>query len=170
MAVKRATCNGRFAGDDVGVGSVAGGGRYDNLVGMFDSKKKSVPCVGLSLGIERIFNVLERKLSRESVKTRTTEVEVFVATAQKNLHEERMKILNILWDAGVKAEHSYKKNAKLLAQFQHCEENGIPLVIIIGEGELARDEVTLRDVASRAEASISRPHLVQEIRKRLRKA
>lgn len=156
-----------FSGDEVGVGSVAGGGRYDNLVGMFDSKKKSIPCVGLSLGVERIFNVLETKLNHESVKTRTNEIEVFVATAQKNLYEERMKILTILWDAGVKAEHSYKRNVKLLAQLHHCEESGIPLVIIIGEGELAKGEVTLRDVVSRVEVSIPRAHLIDEIRKRL---
>ncbi|KAK9299923.1 hypothetical protein QLX08_007161 [Tetragonisca angustula] len=156
-----------LTGDDVGVGSVAGGGRYDNLVGMFDSKNKSIPCVGLSLGVERIFNVLETKLSERGVKTRTTEVEVFVATAQKNLHEERMKLLSVLWDADVKAEQFYKRNVKLLAQLQYCEESGIPLVVIIGEGELARGEVTLRDVASRAEVSIPRASLIQEIRKRL---
>ncbi|CAL7937328.1 unnamed protein product [Xylocopa violacea] len=156
-------------GDDIEVGSVAGGGRYDNLVGMFDSKNKSVPCVGLSLGIERIFNVLEAKLNREGVKTRTTEVEVFVATAQKNLHEERMKILSLLWDAGLKAEHSYKKNVKLLAQLQYCEESGIPLVVIIGEGELARGEVTLRHVASRSETAVSRACLIDVIKDRLQK-
>ncbi|XP_076676347.1 histidine--tRNA ligase isoform X2 [Andrena cerasifolii] len=156
-------------GDAVGVGSVAGGGRYDNLVAMFDSKRKSVPCVGLSLGIERIFSVLEAKLSREDLKTRTTEVQVFVASAQKNLHEERMKILSDLWDAELKAEQSYKRNVKLLAQLQYCEEKGIPLAIIIGEGELARGEVTLRDVASRTEVAVSRTNLVAEIRKRLQK-
>ena len=156
-------------GDDVGVGSVAGGGRYDNLVAMFDSKRKSVPCVGLSLGIERIFSVLEAKLSREDLKTRTAEVQVFVASAQKNLHEERMKILSDLWDAELKAEQSYKRNVKLLAQLQYCEEKGIPLAIIIGEGELARGEVTLRDVASRAEVAVPRTNLVAEIRKRLQK-
>ncbi|XP_031839850.1 histidine--tRNA ligase isoform X1 [Nomia melanderi] len=156
-----------LTGDDVGVGSVAGGGRYDNLVGMFDNKKKSIPCVGLSLGVERIFSVMEAKLSRDGLRTRTTQVEVFVASAQKNMHEERMKILLDLWNSGLKAEHSYKKNAKLLVQLQHCEENGIPLAVIIGEGELARGEVTLRDVASRAEVSVPRASLVDELRKRL---
>ncbi|KOC59365.1 Histidine--tRNA ligase, cytoplasmic [Habropoda laboriosa] len=156
-------------GDDVGVGSVAGGGRYDDLVGMFDSKKKSVPCVGLSFGVERLFNVLQAKLNRENVKIRTTEVEVFVATAQKNLHEERMKILSILWDADLKAEQSYRKNTNLLTQLQYCEASGIPLVVIIGARELAAGEVTLKDVASRAEVSVPRVRLVEEIRKRLRK-
>ncbi|KYQ57042.1 Histidyl-tRNA synthetase, cytoplasmic, partial [Trachymyrmex zeteki] len=157
-----------LCGDDVGVGSVAGGGRYDNLVGMFDSKNKNVPCVGVSVGVERIFSVMEAKLANKGLKTRTTEIEVFVASAQKNLHEERMKILVDLWDAGVKAEQSYKKNAKLLAQLQHCEENGIPLAIIIGEGELAKGEVTLRVVSTREETRVPRSNLIDEIRRQLK--
>ena len=43
------------------VGSVAGGGRYDGLVGMFDPKGRTVPCVGVSIGIERIFSIMEKK-------------------------------------------------------------------------------------------------------------
>ena len=51
------------SGDDeqIGVGSVAGGGRYDGLVGMFDNKGKKVPCVGVSIGIERLFSIMESK-------------------------------------------------------------------------------------------------------------
>ncbi|XP_051166245.1 histidine--tRNA ligase isoform X2 [Leptopilina boulardi] len=154
-----------LTGDDVGVGSIAGGGRYDNLVGMFDAKKKNVPCVGLSLGVERIFSVMESKLENKGQRTRTTEVEVYVAAAQKNLCDERMRILIELWEAGIKAEHSYKKNPKLLGQLQHCEENGIPLALIIGEGELQRGEVTFREVTTRVEKSVPRNQLVSEIRK-----
>ncbi|XP_057335316.1 histidine--tRNA ligase isoform X2 [Microplitis mediator] len=154
---------------DSEVGSVAGGGRYDNLVGMFDAKKKNVPCVGVSLGVERIFSVLENRLAEKGQKTRTTQVQVFVAAAQKNLHEERMRILVELWDAGLNAEQSYKKSPKILAQLQHCEDNGIPLAIIIGEKELARGEVTLREVGTRAEHSVPRANLVQEIKKHLAK-
>lgn len=150
------------------MGSVAGGGRYDNLVGMFDSKNKNVPCVGVSLGVERIFSVLEARLANKGLKTRTTEIEVFVASAQKNLHEERMKILVDLWEAGVKAEQSYKKNAKLLAQLQHCEESKIPLAIIIGESELVKGEVTLRVVSMRKEIRVPRSSLIEEIRKLLK--
>ncbi|CAB0032128.1 unnamed protein product [Trichogramma brassicae] len=156
-----------LTGDDVGVGSVAGGGRYDNLVGMFDPKSRSVPCVGMSLGIERIFSVLESKVANRGLKTRTTEVQVFVAAAQKNLHEERMKIITELWDSNIKAEHSYKKSPKLLAQLQYCEEQGIPLAIVIGEGEIKAGIVKLRDVKSREEKEVSRENLVKELQKRL---
>ena len=146
---------------------MAGGGRYDNLVGMFDTKKKTVPCVGVSLGVERIFSVLESRIANRGQKTRTTEIEVYVATAQKNLHQERMRLLADLWEAGVKAEQSYKNNPKLLAQLQHCEDSGIPLAIIIGEGELARGEVTLRDVRTRVERAIPREKILEELRKSL---
>ena len=47
--------------ESVSVGSVAGGGRYDGLVGMFDPKGKKVPCVGVSIGIERVFSILESR-------------------------------------------------------------------------------------------------------------
>lgn len=48
--------------ESVGVGSVAGGGRYDGLVGMFDPKGRKVPCVGVSIGIERIFSIMEQRV------------------------------------------------------------------------------------------------------------
>ena len=84
------------------MGSVAGGGRYDNLVGMFDSKGRNVPCVGVSIGVERLFSILEARAQAAKGKTRTTETEVFVASAQKNMVEERMKICKALWDANIK--------------------------------------------------------------------
>ena len=62
-------------GEPAGVGSVAGGGRYDKLVTMFDSSKKTdTPCVGVSIGIERIFAVMEAKLAENKETVRTTEV------------------------------------------------------------------------------------------------
>ena len=96
---------------------------------------------------------------------RTTETEVFVATAQKNLLEERLKLCSELWSADIKVkllsaflcnniindfsslqtEQSYKKNPKMLNQLQYCEENGIPLAVIIGESELQKGVVKVRD-------------------------
>lgn len=150
---------------DSEVGSIAGGGRYDNLVGMFDQRKKNVPCVGVSIGVERIFSVLENLSTSRGDKLRTTKVQVFVATAQKELHRERMQILADLWQAGIGAEQFNKLNAKLLKQLQHCEDNGIPLVIIVGESELARGEVKLREVSTRTERLVSKENIVEEIQK-----
>uniref|UniRef100_A0A2I3SLH0 Histidine--tRNA ligase, cytoplasmic n=2 Tax=Pan TaxID=9596 RepID=A0A2I3SLH0_PANTR len=140
------------AGEEpLGVGSVAAGGRYDGLVGMFDPKGRKVPCVGLSIGVERIFSIVEQRLEALEEKIRTTETQVLVASAQKKLLEERLKLVSELWDAGIKAELLYKKNPKLLNQLQYCEEAGIPLVAIIGEQELKDGVIKLRSVTSREE-------------------
>lgn len=88
--------------EEISVGSVAGGGRYDNLVGMFDPKHKQVPCVGVSIGIERIFSVMENRLAASNTKIRTTEVELYVCSAQKNLFEQRIQLVNELWEKGFK--------------------------------------------------------------------
>ncbi|XP_040852926.1 histidine--tRNA ligase, cytoplasmic isoform X2 [Ochotona curzoniae] len=159
------------AGEEpLGVGSVAAGGRYDGLVGMFDPKGRKVPCVGLSIGVERIFSIVEQRLEALEEKVRTTETQVLVASAQKKLLEERLKLVSELWDAGIKAELLYKKNPKLLNQLQYCEEAGIPLVAIIGEQELKDGVIKLRSVASREEVDVRREDLVEEIRRRTAQA
>merc|ERR1712002_1066794 len=148
-------------GEDITVGSVAGGGRYDGLVGMFDPKNRKVPCVGVSIGIERLFSI------KEANKIRTVDTEVCVITAQKNLVAERMKIISDLWEAGIKAEHSYKKNPKMLNQLQFCEDSGIPLAIVIGESEIAAGIVKLRDIATRNEVEVKREELIDVLKQRL---
>uniref|UniRef100_A0A7N5P4Q8 Histidine--tRNA ligase, cytoplasmic n=1 Tax=Ailuropoda melanoleuca TaxID=9646 RepID=A0A7N5P4Q8_AILME len=156
----------RAGEEPLGVGSVAAGGRYDGLVGMFDPKGRKVPCVGLSIGVERIFSIVEQRLEALEEKVRTTETQVLVASAQKKLLEERLKLVSELWDAGIKAELLYKKNPKLLNQLQYCEEAGIPLVAIIGEQELKDGVIKLRSVASREEVDVRREDLVEEIKRR----
>lgn len=154
------------AGEET-IGSVAGGGRYDNLVGMFDSKGKQVPCVGVSIGVERVFAILEAKNTANKTKVRTSEIQVYVASAHKGLHEKRLEVLSKLWDGGIKAEHSYKLNPKLLQQLQHCEEQQIPFALVLGDSELERGVVKLRDVISRKEEDVPVSNLVEAIKWRL---
>ncbi|XP_037003445.2 histidine--tRNA ligase, mitochondrial [Artibeus jamaicensis] len=156
--------------EPLNVGSVAAGGRYDELVGMFNPKGHKVPCVGLSIGVERIFSIVEQRMKTFGEKIRTTETQVFVATPQKNFLQERLKLISELWDAGIKAELLYKNNPKLLTQLHYCENTGIPLVVIIGEQELKEGVLKLRSVASREEVAIKRENLVAEIQKRLFKS
>lgn len=94
----------------VGVGSIAAGGRYDNLVGMFSNSKKpdAVPCVGVSIGVERVFAIkmaqLKAKLERgdKDQSVRAKSVQVFVMSMGEGMTMERMKICKQLWDAGIK--------------------------------------------------------------------
>jgi len=148
-----------------GVGSIAGGGRYDNLVALFDAKAKPVPCVGVSIGIERILATLENRQSK--TKVRTVETEVYVASAQKDLMKQRMSLCTELWDAGIKTEMSYKANPKLLVQLQTCEEQGIPWAIVIGQSELEKGIVKLRNVTAREDIEVERASLVDVLKKKL---
>lgn len=155
------------AGEEIRVGSVAGGGRYDGLVGMFDPKGRSVPCVGVSIGIERLFSIMEANMAKKKEQVRTIDTDVYVISAQKNLAEERMKVVTELWIGDVRAEHSYKKNPKMLNQLQYCEENGIPLAIVLGESELAAGVVKIRNIATREEVEVKRTEMLESIRSRL---
>ncbi|EYC05510.1 hypothetical protein Y032_0081g1412 [Ancylostoma ceylanicum] len=156
----------------VGVGSVAAGGRYDELVGNFigptgpkgKEKRQDVPCVGVSFGIERLFAIMEAKMQIEQMQVRTTETQVFIASAQKNLLQERMKLCGQLWDEGFKVEMAYKANPKLLTQLQYCEDRLIPLVLIVGERELQEGVVKLRNVKTREEQDVPLTELVSTIR------
>uniref|UniRef100_A0A7I4YJ25 histidine--tRNA ligase n=1 Tax=Haemonchus contortus TaxID=6289 RepID=A0A7I4YJ25_HAECO len=159
----------------VGVGSVAAGGRYDELVGNFmapsgtkgKEKRQDVPCVGVSFGIERLFAIMEAKMQIEQLQVRTTETEIYIASAQKNLLQERMKLCKTLWDEGFKVELAYKANPKLLTQLQYCEDRLIPLVLIVGERELQDGVVKLRNVKTRVEQDVPINELVPTLRSTL---
>jgi histidyl-tRNA synthetase len=97
--------------ENVGIGSIAAGGRYDELVGMFAAaatggggKKSSVtqriPCVGVSLGVERIFSVLSNRA--DAHQHRANEAEVMVISVSDGLLEERMRICSELWQHNIK--------------------------------------------------------------------
>jgi len=150
-------------GEQVGVGSVAGGGRYDDLVGMFDSKGKKIPCIGISIGIERLFSIMEAKEKASLEKIRTTKTKVLIVTGQKNMLDHRMKLLNELWDSNIAAEIVAKNNPKLLNQFQYCEENSIPYCAVLGDQELEKGVVTLRNVSTREQTEVKRDELASKI-------
>jgi histidyl-tRNA synthetase len=76
---------------------------------MFDPKHRDVPCVGVSIGIERLFSIVEAAMAKKKTQVRTNETEVYVTSAQKNLLEERMKLCRELWDGGIKVNNKFKK-------------------------------------------------------------
>ncbi|KAL1996638.1 hypothetical protein VTN49DRAFT_7503 [Thermomyces lanuginosus] len=135
----------------IGVGSIAAGGRYDNLVGMFSSKAQ-IPCVGISFGVDRIFSITKARMERENKQEslRASEVDVYVMAfggkGFNGLLKERMEICKTLWAAGIKAEFSYKVKPKLPQQFSQAEAHGIPFAVILGEDELAAGQVRVKEL------------------------
>jgi len=98
----------RSSDPSVGVGSVAAGGRYDNLVGMF-SGKNQIPCVGISFGVDRIFSITKARMAADNAEqVRNNETEVFVMAfggkGFTGLLKERLSICSKLWEAGIKVK------------------------------------------------------------------
>jgi len=139
------------------VGSISGGGRYDNLVGMFDKKGRSVPCVGISVGIERLFTVVEQRAKADkAAKTSATQVlAAAVPFKEGDSLACRMELCAELWARGVRAEFVHKTNPKLVAQFQHCEKERIPVLVYVGPDELKAGQVKVRKYVFAAEDGTS---------------
>lgn len=161
--IMEAVLLGQKAGQEVG--SIAGGGRYDNLVGMF-SESTQIPCVGASVGIERLFAIIEAR-ARKAGPIKTCPVQVFVAAAGADLMEERMAVLGELWAAGLSAEMTMKRKVKALNQFNHCEKNAIPVAVVLGPGELERGIVKLRRISDRLEVEAPRDNFLDKLRELL---
>ncbi|CAO3563012.1 unnamed protein product [Mortierella alpina] len=160
----------------VGVGSVAAGGRYDNLVGMFSGVNKKgqpnlvIPCVGISIGVERVFSILMQKQKKEQIKS--NEVEVYVVGLGGVAVEERMRICTELWDAGIKAEFTYKLKPRTQNQWDACDRDMIPFAVIVGGDEVERGVVKIKDMRTKDESQkggleYARADMVPELKKRL---
>ena len=150
----------------VNVGSIGGGGRYDNLVGMFSGKV--IPAVGVSVGIERIFAILEERTRAKSGGViRATDTQVLVATIGPGLAPRRMAVASSLWRAGVKAEFLFAAAPNMQKQLTHALEGGIPLVVIFGEDEINAGQVKIKRLADSLEMTVPQAELVERIRELL---
>ena len=90
---------------------------------MFDEKETKVPCVGVSIGIERLFAVLQARLEESKAVIKESETDVLVVSGEKGLLEERLRLCRELWAENIKAEGYFvKANADLLTQYQFCEK------------------------------------------------
>lgn len=151
------------------VGSIAAGGRYDHLVGMFSGKE--VPAVGVSIGIERVFAIMEAQMKEKTKDNngtiRETETEVLVASIGNGLQPQRMKIASDLWSAGIKCEFGFKPNPKMGDQLNYALKSGIPLVILFGEDEINAGQVKLKDLDQETEITIPKTDIIHEIKKKL---
>jgi histidyl-tRNA synthetase len=158
---------------EIGVGSVAAGGRYDELVGMFSGK--AIPCVGISFGIDRIMSIMK---ARGQSTQRAKDVDAFVmAIGGKGftgMLTERMQVAQELWAAGIKTEFSYKAKPKLPQQFKQAESAGVPLAVILGEDELKNGKVKIKVMGIKDENNpekdgvlVERANMIDEIRRRL---
>ncbi|KAJ3054844.1 Cytoplasmic and mitochondrial histidine tRNA synthetase [Rhizophlyctis rosea] len=156
-------------GEQVGVGSIAAGGRYDELVGMFSGKTK-IPCVGVSIGVERIFALLSSRTDRATLKSSPTQVYVF--GVGEGFLLERMQIAKRLWDAGINAEFMYKTKPRSQNQFDACDRGRVPLAVWVGKecreaGKVKVRNMTRVEDGEEREVEVGFEGVVGEVRRRL---
>ena len=139
--------------------SIAGGGRYDNLVGMFSGKQ--IPAIGVSFGLERILNILEEKLKGSN----PCPTQVLVSSVGKNMVAHRLELCKILWNAGIAAETLYVDSPKPQKQLSYALDNQIPIIIWIGEDEIKEGVVTIKELSSKSESKVLRAEMIYRLTK-----
>ncbi|MEM1205184.1 MAG: histidine--tRNA ligase [Acidobacteriota bacterium] len=122
-------------------GSVFGGGRYDGLVQRFLGEK--VPAVGASIGVDRLLAALEHL---GKVKSRKSTAQVLVTRMDDRLDAEYLAITYELRRAGIPAEIYLGKARNLGKQLKYADQWEVPVALILGEDELDRGVVTLKDM------------------------
>jgi histidyl-tRNA synthetase len=147
------------------VGSIAAGGRYDGLVGMFSSSEEQTPCVGVSIGIERVFALMEARALAEGTHA-APRVAVYIASIGPDLLKTRMIVARKLWDANIGAEYSSAPNPKLKPQLTEVLERGIPFMVIFGEDEVSKGMVKIKCIDTHTEEEVSLEGLVPALLER----
>jgi len=150
------------------VGSIAAGGRYDGLIGLF--RGEEIPAVGFSVGVERIFTILEEEVKKDKGKVRASPTQVFVVAAEKELLIERMRLVTLLWNANIRAEFSYRAEPKIAPQLNQANAAGVPFAVIFGKAEMDRGVVQLKNMETAKQEEVPRAELVRVLLERLKQA
>jgi histidyl-tRNA synthetase len=138
------------------VGSVAGGGRYDNLIGMFT--KRQIPAVGLAFGFDRIMEAMEEQnLFPDTLPGGT---KTLVTIFNLELADTSTKLANQLRSSGINAELWLDGTSKMEKQLKYADQKNIPFVIIVGPEEKEKNLVTLKNMKTREQKQLTLSEVV----------
>lgn len=144
---------------DVQIGSITGGGRYDNLTGVFGLK--GISGVGISFGADRIFDVLNQLdlYPKESING----TKVLFTNFGENEMRYSLPLLKQLRDAGINSE-IFPDSSKLKKQMNYANNKAIPFVVIVGENEMNENKVTLKNMVTGEQKMIETDRIAENIR------
>ena len=147
------------------IGSISGGGRYDDLIGLF--RKESLPTTGMSLGIERIITIMDEN-NMYPAHIGGTVVQALVTVFSDATQDEAAKLTMRLRKGGINTE-IYMTDSKLRLgkQFGYADKKGIPIVAVMGPDEIEKDIVTLRRLRDGEEVTVKRGEAADKIRELL---
>lgn len=143
---------------DAQIGSITGGGRYDDLTGIFGLKNMSG--VGISFGADRIFDVMQQLDLFPKDNTTTTQI-LFVNFGEK---EEKycLPLLKQLRTAGINTE-IYPEAAKMKKQMGYADKKGIPYVALVGETEMQEGILSLKDMTSGEQTNLRTEEVIAKL-------
>jgi histidyl-tRNA synthetase len=162
---------GKSDSQSIQVGSIAAGGRYDTLVGMY--AKNPIPCVGISFGVDLIFTIPNARPKEKITHKVDVYIMVFGGKDSDGLLLKRMSVARQLWNAGIWAEFAAKVKPRYDKQV--IAAKGSRLTVILGQDEVAAGQVRLKtlresddETASKDRRQlVSRGDLVEEVKKLL---
>jgi histidyl-tRNA synthetase len=140
---------------NVQIGSIGGGGRYDDLTGLFGVP--NIPGVGISFGLDRIYDVMETLQLFPADVHAGTEI-LFFNLGEKE-SRKAMELMNALRVAGHSCE-LFHENLKMDKQFKYAEKKNIPFVVIIGEKELAEGTCNIKNLKTGKQETIKSDELI----------
>lgn len=138
-------------------GSLAAGGRYDELIGMFS--KKDVPACGFSLGVERILDLMD---DRDMFETDETPADVMVAVWNRDFAPDSLSIARDLREAGLRVDLYPGDDDRFGKQFGYADDRDIPFVAIFAPDEKEQGVVSVRDMESGDQHEIDRQRVGEE--------
>ncbi len=141
---------------DGNVGSIAGCGRYDNLIGKYLGQNKQVPATGGSFGIERICDIIK---DRQMFNLSTTNIKVLVSIFSPELVNESIKLANLLRSNNIPTL-LYPDADKLGKQFKYASDKNIPYVAVIGPDEAKNNQVALKNMQTGNQELISQNEII----------
>ena len=144
---------------DVQIGSISGGGRYDNLTGVFGMSGMSG--VGISFGADRIYDVLNQLDLYPKEAVNGTQL-LFVNFGEKEA-AYCLPVLSAARDAGIRAE-VYPDSAKMKKQMSYANDKNIPFVAIVGENEMNEGKLTLKNMATGEQSLLTPTELLAAIK------
>jgi histidyl-tRNA synthetase len=148
-------------------GSLGGGGRYDNLIGMFLGR--DVPACGFSLGLERIIVVMTER-AMFPAKVARGPVDVMVTFLTDDLRADALKLAAELRGERLRVDIYPESSRKLEKPLKYAAGRNVPVLAILGEDEHARGEVTVRDLQTRQQEGVARGTAASAIASRVRLA
>jgi histidyl-tRNA synthetase len=140
-------------------GSLGGGGRYDGLIGMFGKEK--IPACGFSLGLERILVVMDER-NMFPAEVVSTSADVMVTIWSEESVGESLKLANELRQQGMRVL-LYPEADKLGKQLKYASQLNIPYVCVLGESELAVNQVTLKNIQSGEQETLPKAEIATKL-------